>query len=426
MTVSIRFLTNQMTIMKKIFVFAALAAVLGFFVSSCEKVEVLEPTHIEKDWTKGIDLSNSYVKQIFEQTGVAILTEYDDTLDVFYQGADYGVINGIQLTHIAPADKDKAIEWLKTNILDCFSTECIKNYFPKRIFLCDRLVISSSPSFTPTYIHELRWSNNYWSTLEGVQHAFPFAQGWAICVNVETLLNPNTQVDYNKQYREDIMHILCCEMFMSNDWLQEIKNSEDLFPEDLTKLYGLNVLDTRNSTDAAGNYYATAAGMYRTWYKKSPKDPRYGDPITRYDWTKMTLEGYFQFGFPDNGVNGANSYGGGYFSWPTGTPKTIKSQYHDDYATTHEMAEFQCDGYASISNSGQNGNNLRAPSGYYQDARNLIAALTDLNEVKLSVYGEFLIHRLWSMSEFLRTEHGIDFRKYDENVVKMYQMHDAN
>ena len=70
-----------MTIMKKIFVFAALAAVIGIFAASCEKAEVLEPTKIEKDWTKGIDLSNSYVKDIFEKTGVAILTEFDDTLD---------------------------------------------------------------------------------------------------------------------------------------------------------------------------------------------------------------------------------------------------------------------------------------------------------------------------------------------------------
>ena len=48
MTVSTRFLTNQMTIMKKIFVFAALAAVIGIFAASCEKAEVLEPTKLEK------------------------------------------------------------------------------------------------------------------------------------------------------------------------------------------------------------------------------------------------------------------------------------------------------------------------------------------------------------------------------------------
>ena len=412
--------------MKKIIVFAALAAFIGCFSSSCEKAEVLEPTNVEKDWTQGIDLSNSYVKQIFEQTGVAILTEYDDTMDVFYQGADYGVIDGIELTHISPADKDKAIQWLKTNILDCFSTECIKKYFPKRIFLCDRLIISSSPSFTPTYIHELRWSNNYWSTLEGVQHAFPFAQGWAICVNVETLFNPDTQVDYNKQYREDIMHIICCELFMKNDWLQEIKGSDDIFPEDVTMLYGLNVLDTRTYNSTDGVYYVSTPGMYRSWYGVSPKDSRRGDPITKVDWSKMTLEGYFEFGFPDNGMNSANAYGGGYFKWPTGTPASYTSTNYDDYASTGQRITYECDGYAQISNASQSSNNLRAPSGYYQDARNLIAALTDLNEVKLSVYGEFLIHRLWSMSEFLRTEHGIDFRQYDQNVVKMYQMHDEN
>lgn len=419
MTVSTRFLTNLMTVMKKIFVFAILASLLGFFAASCEKAEVLVPTNIEKDWTKGIDLSNSYVKQIFEQTGVAILTEYDDTLDVFYQGADYGLLKGVDITHIGAADKDRAIQWLKENILDCFSTECIKKYFPRRIFLCNTLRLGSEPGFTGTYMHELRWSNNYWG-LEGAQHAYAFKQGMAICVNVETLFNPDTQIDYNKQYREDIMHIICCHLFMENDWMEPIKTSEDILPEDVTELYGLNVLDTRQTNSMDGTYHVTAKGMYRTWYNFSPKDSRYGDPITKLDWRYMTLTGYFEFGFPDNGMN--NGCYTSYFSWPTGTPKSITSTYNDD----GERVTYEADGYCQISNTSQNGNNLKAPEGSYQDVRNLIGALADLNDVKLTVYGEFLIHRLYSLSEYLRTEYGIDFRKFSPSVVKMYQMHDEN
>lgn len=422
MTVLTRFLTRQKIIMKKIFVFAALAAAIGIFSVSCDKAEILEPTHIEKDWTKAIDLSNTYVKQLFEQTGVAILTEYDDTLDVFYQGADYGLLQGVELTHIAAANKDRAIEWLKTNVFDCFSTECIKNYFPRRIFLCNTLRMGSEPGFTGTWIHELRWTNNYWS-ISGAQHAFPFAQGLAICIN-DAIFNPDTQVDYNTQYREDIMTLIVDELFMKNDWLQGIKNSEDIFPEDVTALYGLNVYDAR-STAADGSKYVSAKGWYQLWYGFSPKHSRYGDPVMRYDWSKMSLEGYFEFGFPDNGVNGANAYGGGYFRWPTGTPQTISSTYYDDYATTKQPVTFQCDGYAQVSNSSQTGNNLKAPSGQYQDARNLISALSNLNDVKLTVYGDFLIHRLWSISEYLR-EYGIDYRKFNPSVTHMYEMHDAN
>mgnify|MGYP007101917666 CR=1 FL=1 len=404
--------------MKKIFALAAVAAIVGF-AASCQKEEALTPTNIEKEWAKNIDLSNSYVKQLFEQTGVAILTEYDDTLDVFYQGADYGVITSTDLTHIAAADKDKAIEWLKTNVLDCFSTDCIKTYFPRRLFLCNTLRMSSEPGFTGTWVHELRWTNNFWS-VNGAQHAFPFAQGMAVCINVETLFNPNTQIDYNKQYRSDIMNLIVDELFMKNDWMDEIRSSEDIFPEDVTMLYGLNVLDQRTYNSMDQTYYISQKGMYRTWYGISPKHPRFGDPVTMYDWTKMSLEGYFEFGFPDNGMNGANANGGGDFVWPTGTPKTYTSTYNDDGVSK----SFECDGYAQISNASQSGNNLKAPAGYYQDARNLIGALCDLNEVKLSVYGEFLINRLWAMSEFLRTEHGIDFRKFNPAVVTMYEMHE--
>ena len=417
MTASTRFLSNQMTIMKKIFVFAILAAVIGFFSASCEKAEVLEPTNIEKDWTKNIDLSNPYVKEIFEQTGVAILTEFDDTLDVFYQGADYGVLKGVTLTHVAPADKDKAIEWLKTNILDCFSKECMKKYFPRRIFLCNTLLLGSEPGFMGTYMCELRWTNNYWG-LEGNQHAFAFKQGMAICVNVETLYNPDTQIDYNKQYREDIMHIICSELFMQHNWMAGIKDSEDIFPETVTSLYALPVLDYRQVNSLDGQYHVTTKGMYRTRWGVSAKDSRRGDPVTKIDWRYMSLEGYFEFGFPDNGLN--NGCYSSRFSWgPPSSP--ITSTYNDD----GERITYTPDNYCIISDTSQGANYTMSPEGSYVDARNLICALTDLNETKLSVYGEFLIHRLWSMSEYLRG-YGIDFRKFDPDVVTMYQMHDEN
>ena len=137
------------------------------------------------------------------------------------------------------------------------------------------------------------------------------------------------------------------------------------------------------------------------------------------DWTKMSLQGYFEFGFPDNPVNSANSYGNGYFSWPTGTTKTGSSKYNDDGVTK----TYEYDGYVTIASSSQSGNYAKAPSGIYQDARFLVAALTALTEKKLSVYGDLVIHRLWSMSEFLRTQYGIDFRKFDPDVNTLYQMH---
>ena len=405
---------------KKISILAILATVIGL-AASCSK-ENLEPTLIEKDWSKSIDLSNSYVKQLFEQTGVAILTEYDDTLDVMYQGADYGVIQGIEITHIKAEQKAQAIEWLKTNILDCFSTECIKKYFPRKIFLCDRLVIGQSPSFTPAYMHEVRWASNNWSTLEGIQHAFPFAQGMAICVTVDVLFNPDSQVDYNTQFRQDIMHILCCELFMSHNWLDAIRNDDDLFPDDVTSLYGLNVLDGRTYNSVDQTYYNSAKGMYRLKFGYSAKDSRYGDPITKCDWTKMTLQNYFKFGFPDNPTNSLpNAYNGADIVWPTGTTKTASSRYNDEGVSK----TYEYDGYVTIASSNQLAGSSYpcGPYGMYQDARFLIAALTSVNETKLSVYGDLVIHRLWSMSEYLRTEYGIDFRKFDPNVNTLYQMH---
>ena len=418
MTVSTRFLINQIPIMKKILSFAILAAVI-FFTGSCNKEDVLEPTNIEKDWAKNIDLSNAYVKQLYEETGVAILTEYDDTLDVFYQGSDYGVVNGVALTHIESEKKDKAIEWLKTNILDCFSTDCIKTYFPRRIFLCNTLKISgSAPGNVGSWIMELKYANNLWGA-SGSQHIFPFEQGTAIVVNVDELYNTETQIDYNKQYRTDIMTLLCHELFMKNDWLKGIESNLDIFPDDVTMLYGCNVLDTESTNSLnSSQKYVTAKGMYRLWYGCNAKDSRYGDPITKYDYTKMSLEGYFEFGFPDNGQSDNQAYGVGYFRWPTGTPYTWTSTYYDDYATTKEKLTLSSDGYITISY-----NESKAPNGSYRDARNLIFALIDLNSTKLSVYGEFLISRLYAMSEYLKG-YGIDFQKFNSSVSDMYDMHE--
>ena len=413
MTVSTRFLTNQMTIMKKIFVFAALATVIGLFAASCEKVEVLEPTNIEKDWTKNIDLSNAYVKEIFEQTGVAILTEFDDTLDVFYQGADYGVIKTVNITHLSGSEKDKAIGWLKENILDCFSKECIKKYFPKRIFLTKTIVVSAEPGYIGPWLHEMRYTQNLWS-VNGTQHAFPFAQGFAVSVNTDVLFNDQSQVDYQKKFRNDIMSLLCFELFMNNDWIQGVENNEDVFPEDVTMLYGAKPLDTETSNSLdSGNKYVTAKGMYHIWYGFNAKHSRYGDPLTKLDWTKMSLEGYFEFGFPDTGTNSNVEYGG-VFKWPTGTPQSYTSTNNDAV----ERLTFECDGDVDISNT-----HCTAPNGKLRDSRNLIGALVDLNDLKLTLYGEFLIHRLWGMSEYMK-EIGVDFKKFNPVVNSMYQMHE--
>jgi len=398
---------------------------MGFF-ASCEKAEVLEPTNKEKDWTKNIDLSNSYVKEIFEKTGVAILTEFDDTLDVFYQGSDYGVVKGVNLEHIAAEDKDAAIEWLKTNILDCFSIDCIKNYFPRRIFLCHKLAIASEPSFTDTWIRELKYCNNLWGA-SGSQHAFPFAQGMAIVVNVKEVNNAQSAIDYATQYRTDIMTAICDDLYMDNDWLKGIENDPDVFSEWTTELYGRNVLDKLSYNQLDYKYHISEKGMYRMWYGFNALDPNYGDPITKQNWTMMSLEGYFEFGFPDNGQNDNKAYGATYFRWPTGKPVTVTSQYYGDgdyrYYYQNAKITFEVDGYCTISNSSQSGYTLSAPKGAYRDSRDLICALADLNETKLTVYGEFLITRLWGMSEYLKT-YGIDFTKFNPAVVKMYEIHE--
>lgn len=415
MTVSTRFLINLMTVMKKIFLFIILAAILGVAVS-CEKEELLTPTNIEKDWAQNIDLSNAYVKEIYEQTGVAILTEFNDTTDVFYQGADYGVIKTVNITHLTGSEKDKAIGWLKTNILDCFSKDCIKKYFPRRIFLTKTIVLSAEPGYIGPWIHEMRYTQNLWSA-NGTQHAFPFAQGFAVSVNTDVLFNEESQIDYNKKFRNDIMSLLCFELFMKNDWIEGIEGNDDIFPEDITMLYGASMLDYENNNPLASNTkYVTKKGMYRIWYGYNAKDSRFGDWITKQDWSKMSLEGYFEFGFPDTGTNDNGEYGG-IFKWPTGTPVHVVSTNND----AGQRVEFDCDGYVAV-NSYSNGS---APKGPLRDSRNLIGALIDLNDVKLTVYGEFLIHRLWAMNEYMK-EVGVDFKKFNPVVNTLYQMHDEN
>lgn len=400
--------------MKKIFAFAVLAALICSAVS-CNK-ENLEPTNIEKDWAQNIDLSNSYVKQLYEQTGVAILTEFDDTTDVYYQGSDYGVATGFEIKHLESQNKAAAIQWLKENILDCFSTECIKTYFPRRIFLVKQIdAPGSNPAFVGAYIQELKYVNNLWSAT-GAQHAFPFAQGMVISVNTDELLNPDTKIDYKTQYRVDQMTVICDELFMNNNWLEGIRNDEDIFPEKLTNLYGCYVQEGKNN-DVTG----TTTGMWKSWFGCDVTDPERGDEIAMKDNTRMTLQGYFQFGFPDNGQSDNQAYGSLAYRWNTGTPATWTSKNYADYDIKKETLTLTYDGYASLSST----YGLRAPRGIYRDARNLICALADLRSNKLEVYGDFLIQRLWTMSEYLRS-YGIDFRKFNDAINEMYAMHDAS
>lgn len=415
--------------MKKILILAAMAAFIGF-AASCDKDDDLTPTNIERDWSKDIDLSNSYVKQLYEETGVAILTDYDDTLDVFYQGADYGVITNAEIEHIDTADRDKAVEWLKTNILDCFSTECIKNYFPRRLFLCRTLRVAGNTGFIGAWITELKYSNNLWGT-SGTQHAYPFAQGMAIAVNVDELYNEETKIDYNTQYRTDIMTLICDELYMNNDWLDGITDSETVFPDDVTKMYGLNMYDTYALNTVDRTYHATVKGMYRTKYNADPTDSKKGDEISKVDWRRMTLNKFFEFGFPENGQNDNKAYGSFSFSWPKGTPTTYQSRYYSDYATTKTQVSYSCDGYVIISSNNQTTfinahlasriRNVQAPGGKYRDSRNLILALCDLNETKLTLYGDLLMQRLVGMSDYLKG-YGIDFTKFNPAVGEMYKL----
>lgn len=400
--------------MKKIFVFAFAAFMIGF-AASCSK-EVLEPTNMEKDWAKNIDLSNSYVKDLYEKTGVAILTEFDDTTDVFYQGAEYGITTMGEITHVAPEQKDAAIKWLKENILDCFSYDCIRKYFPRRIFVCANLKMFDTPDFSGGWINELRYTNNLWDA-NGVQHAYPYAQGFAVNVNMDVLGNTETTVDYNHQYRVDIMNLLCDELFENNNWMDVMEFDPELFPEDVTMLYGHGLLDkTYSGTDANGDYYVKEGdeGCWNMWYGGWPAtDVDMGDPITMCDKSRMSLEGYFQFGFPDDGQYGNMATTYGVFHWPTGTETTYSSKNNPD----KETREYSCDGYVSL------GYYTNVADSKHRDARNLISALCDLQDVKLTVYGDFLIDRLCIFSDYMK-DFGVDFKKFSPSVVKMYQMHE--
>ena len=400
--------------MKKILIFAFAAFMIGF-TASCSK-EALEPTNCEKNWAENIDLSNSYVKDLYEKTGVAILTEFDDTLDVFYQGADEGVLTIMSLEHLTADQKDASIQWLKENVLDCFSTECIKKYFPRRIFLCATLEVMDTPGCVGGWVDELRYTNNLWDC-NGIQHAFPVAQGFVVNVNPLVLQNEETTVDYDTQFRVDIMTLLCDELFMYNDLCDEVTSDPDLFPEDVTELYNRYVRD-KYTTDVTGkNKYVKDETLYRgqwsMWHSGYPVDhEKYGDPVTYCDNAKMSLEGFFQFGFPDHGQNYNLGYGQTTFKWPTGTPKTYSSNNNTD----KEMRSYTTDGYMSFSTYYD-----RAPDTIYRDARNLILALCDVNDVKLTVYGDWLIERLWRMSEYFK-DFGVDFQKFNPSVANIYKM----
>ena len=213
-----------------------LAAAALSLSAACTKEETLSPSGKDKDSSADLKITSPIAQQIYKNTGVAIISDFDPTNDVLYLGADYGVDKTTTITLLEnQEDATVAIEWLNRKVLAAFDDKAMKNLFPKRVFLAGNVV--SSMGYATTlggwYIH-VRWTNNLWG-ISGAQHALSYPQGLLVNVNPTYLRAEKPAADYDMQFGEDILSIAIISILMDNDLIAPCLKNDMLMVDSKTE-----------------------------------------------------------------------------------------------------------------------------------------------------------------------------------------------
>lgn len=116
---------------------AALAGLLAAAVSSCYKEDSLTPDNEAPKYTiaDSEDPAQHYLYEFWQNTGVYILSEYDD-VDYMW---NVNSTSDYKITRMEPDVLDDAVEYLKEVLTEIYGREFAKKYFPFKILLAGQI-----------------------------------------------------------------------------------------------------------------------------------------------------------------------------------------------------------------------------------------------------------------------------------------------
>jgi len=119
-----------------------------FLLAGCEKDEKIIPTNFESNWHERLDMTNPTVKQMYDECGVGLLTDFEIITDLRFSVTSYwGVLRADKFERKSAIDS--AYVFLQESFLKYFTNkQFIRDYFPRRILLSSELFLDHISSTT--------------------------------------------------------------------------------------------------------------------------------------------------------------------------------------------------------------------------------------------------------------------------------------
>lgn len=183
---------------------------------SCEKEDAITASGLDQDHVlDSLDMSYPIVKEYYEKYGVAILTRFDENVDLkfnFYTEHDHIFWNALEIGRITRKSQcDSIMEILEGDILSCFKDEFEfngktfrsdfrKKYFPNKILLTNSLVSQSS-----SYGIATESVNGVGGSLIGALHCVENDNALILNIDTETML---VSEESFQRFRKDMIYVL--------------------------------------------------------------------------------------------------------------------------------------------------------------------------------------------------------------------------
>ncbi len=112
----------------------------AWIVCSCSDDDDTTPSMADEDRLESlIDKSNPDIMEFKEKYGTYILYEFDHILDFAYQFEEAAAWRNAEVTRLAKEDVPEAVKFLKENFFSCYDDKILKEYFPRKLLLCNKI-----------------------------------------------------------------------------------------------------------------------------------------------------------------------------------------------------------------------------------------------------------------------------------------------